>query len=381
MLKFYSTFIIFLFFAGNSGAQVSVPEAIQTFGSGSQITHLFIDFNDGSQRECWSFTYHYDGNPNLGNLLLDLEAAYPWISFDLSGGFLNAVSLGNQSQTGGSPDYWMTFSYDTSGSWVINNGLSAPLSEANIFGCSYTPLDSSWTPVFYPENAVSALKYFSADSISQWVGTGNQHALLVIDFNDGSTSECYAWGYRFDGTANAQMMIEAIVATDPNIAFNLDFGFLNDIIYGSQQGIAASPEYWSTFSGINPYSWDFNSGIDAALSDGMWFGCSYTAYDLNWNPLHYPENPKAAIWLQNSDDFQEDWFSVGPNPASDQFFIQSNGAEILYEIYDLSGKLLINGKLSGESTSTVNLTVLHSGVYQLKLMNARNAVSRSFIKL
>jgi hypothetical protein len=381
MLKFYSTLLIFLLLAGNSGAQVSVPEAIQTFGSGSQTTHLFIDFNDGSQRECWSFTYHYDGNPNLGNLLSDIEAAYPWISFDLSGGFLNSVSLGNQSQTGGNPDYWMTFSYDTSGGWVINNGLSAPLSEAAIFGCSYTPLDSSWTPVYYPQNAVSALKYFSADSISQWVGTGSQHALLVIDFNDGSSSECYAWGYRFDGNANAQTMIEAIAASDPNIAFNLDFGFLNDIVYGSQQGIAASPEYWSTFSGMNPYSWDFNSGIDAPLSDGLWFGCSYTPYDANWSPVHYPENPVAAVWVQGIENHSERSITIGPNPVADELQVQCKGDEIAYEILDVSGASVMGEFLNGELMFTVNLSHLASGIYQLKLIGGSNASWVKFIKL
>lgn len=380
MLKFYFTLLAFFLMGGCFMAQISVPPALQSFGSGTQTTHLLIDFNDESQRDCWSFTYHYDGNPTLGDMLADIQSSYPWISFDLAGGFLNSVALGNQSQSSGNPDYWMTFSYDTSGNWLINNGLSAPLNESSIFGCSYTGLDSAWIPLFYPQNPHSVLKNFSPDSISQWIGNGSQQALLVIDFNDGSASECYAWGFRFDGNASAQSMIEAIAAADPNISFNLDFGFLNDIIYGSQQGLAANPEYWSTFSGSNPYSWDFNSGIDAPLSDGLWFGCSYTAYDLEWNPIYYPENPLAAVWVQNLQEIAHKRFDVGPNPASDKLSLRFEGDEIQFEVYDMSGKLQLSGNGSGKSGLEIDVKHLPSGVYQLKLMEEQSIVSHSFVK-
>ncbi len=49
------------------------------------------------------------------------------------------------------------------------------------------------------------------------IGTGSHSAGLVIDFNDGSVSESFAWGYRWDGVASGEDMLAAIVAADPNL--------------------------------------------------------------------------------------------------------------------------------------------------------------------
>ena len=44
---------------------------------------------------------------------------------------------------------------------------------------------------------------FSAAEVAFWVGAGTNEAVLVVDFNDSATTECWAWGYRFDGNKTA----------------------------------------------------------------------------------------------------------------------------------------------------------------------------------
>jgi len=49
------------------------------------------------------------------------------------------------------------------------------------------------------------------------VGSGANLATLVIDFNDGTASESFAWGFRWDGEASGADMLLAIAAADPGL--------------------------------------------------------------------------------------------------------------------------------------------------------------------
>jgi hypothetical protein len=88
------------------------------------------------------------------------------------------------------------------------------------------------------------------DDIEYWVGSGANSAALVIDFNDGRTSESYVWGYRWDGTACGADMLIAIAAADANLTLDYegdgtDSFLLNSVSYYSQTQTKAAD--WSVF--------------------------------------------------------------------------------------------------------------------------------------
>lgn len=348
-------------------------------GSGSNEAYLFIDFNDSTQQECWAFAYRFDGNPTLQYMMGDIEAHYPWISFTTDGGFLNAISLGNHSESSGNPFYWMTFTLDTDSLWQYNSGMPELLADGGVYGCTYSDVDTSWNPLFYPENPHLAFPVFTSDSISNWVGTGNQYVLFLIDFNDGNLPECYSWGYRFDGTATAQQMLEAIQAADPNLSFNLSGGFLNDILYDVHSGLAGSPEYWSTFSGTNPYTWIFNAGLSTELNSGDWFGCSYTPYDSLWRPLFYPEYPVAASWNIGISENKEGTPSVFPNPCTSEINLPGLNSGLSYTIRNCAGQQVESG--SFQSEGSISTAHLPAGIYSLEWYQNRQLFRTSFLKL
>jgi len=68
-------------------------------------------------------------------------------------------------------------------------------------------------PVAALSTAQAQVTSFAA--IDFWVGSGANQSALIIDFNDGSTTESYAWGYRFDGSVSGAQMILDIAAADP----------------------------------------------------------------------------------------------------------------------------------------------------------------------
>lgn len=127
--------------------------------------------------------------------------------------------------------------------------------------------------------------------VQYWVGTGTDTAMLVVDFQDGSWDQSYAWGYLYNGPATAEDMLNDIAAADVNFSVVISSGFLLDVTYGTHAGLGGNPDYWSTWSGTSTATFMMNGGISAQLANGDWFGCSYT----DFSPALEPTEPIAAF--------------------------------------------------------------------------------------
>ena len=179
----------------------------------------------------------------------------------------------------------------------------------------------------------------SFNDIEYWVGSGENQAVVVIDWlQDSSTEEAWAWGYRWNGTANSEDMLMAVVATDPRLyakvgtrdeyglplyglGYDLNdngsFGISDGTLFNSE-GIATTDnrdgatatdtgdlykEGWYTgfwvlgaSSNGNPYDtghWDSSEyGMSyTPLLDSDWNGFTY---ETDWGFDSFPENPYAA---------------------------------------------------------------------------------------
>lgn len=151
---------------------------------------------------------------------------------------------------------------------------------------------------------------FDVADITYWVGTGQDTAVLVVDFQDGTTTPSYAWGYLHNG-GTATEMLDAIVAADPDLDVALVSGFLNDLTYGGHAGLGGQPDYWSTWSGTSLATMAMNDGLSEPLVNGLWFGCSYTDFD----PALPPTEPVAAPAPGFTADEVEFWVGTGANEA------------------------------------------------------------------
>lgn len=132
---------------------------------------------------------------------------------------------------------------------------------------------------------------FEASQVKFWVGSGPDSTVLVIDFHDSTDTPSFAWGFRHNGAATAEDMLNAIDAADENLTVDITGGFLNSITYGTHSGIGGAPNWWGTWSGSSLASLAMNQGISEVLANGSWFGCSYTDFD----PALAPTIPVAAI--------------------------------------------------------------------------------------
>ncbi len=305
VLLFLSFFIIQL-----SYSQISFNDVDYWIGSGPDSTALVIDFLDNTTDHSYVWGYLFDENDGLtaSDMLLSISDSEPMLDIAIASGFLNDISFNSHLGIGGAPNYWGTWTL-ISDAWEMNSGISESLQDGVFFGCSYT----DFSPAVEPSQPLAAYssQSFTQNDITYWTGTGDNAAVLVIDFGEvqyGAPTR-YAWGYRFNGSTTAEEMLQAIGVNDNNLNIDLSGGFLNDITYIDQVGLAGQPHYWGTFSGTNLSDWTLNTGIGEALSDGSWFGCTYEA----WEPSrpHSPisaTNPESLIfndintWLGNGPD-------------------------------------------------------------------------------
>lgn len=98
----------------------------------------------------------------------------------------------------------------------------------------------------------------SFDDISYWIGAGSNRAAMVMDWNDGTAQQSFAWGYRWNGVASGADMLFAIAAADTALSFTnggTQFSnfFLRSATYfdGTTTHSGVTPpsfsEYWAYF--------------------------------------------------------------------------------------------------------------------------------------
>jgi len=197
-----------------------------------------------------------------------------------------------------------------------------------------------WVAMFLALPKTSKAQFEFSD-IQFWVGTGQFKTAVVVDFNDGTSEECFVWGYRFDDTTSvtAETCFRDIDSADASLSFDIAGGFLNSAFYGSHQAIGGTNNwYFATFNSLKTFgNWSMNNGLSEILKDSLWFGASFTPWDTNWMPVYLPENPVPAsqptrlVYYRTKDSY------IYPNPIRSIAFIEDSFAKLI-EVYSLDGR-------------------------------------------
>ncbi len=123
-------------------------------------------------------------------------------------------------------------------------------------------------------------------SIQDWVGTGANEAAFEIDWNNGTANDDLVWGYRWNGTATGEQMLDAIVAADPRL--------------------------YAEVSGTTPYGTElFGLGFhqsgnqNFALNPPLAFNSQHLAY------ADYGGVVDSRTAVDAGDQWQEGWYTAG----------------------------------------------------------------------
>lgn len=221
------------------------------------------------------------------------------------------------------------------------------------------------TSVLFMLSFISATLLAQGISFSQiqnWSGSGTKVAMLIVDFNDGA-NDCYAFGYKFEGTKTAEDMFLEINNNNPDFQVVIAGGFLMDLIYQQHQGLAGTPYYWATFTWQNN-SWQLNTGISEVLTDSMIFGCSYTDWDTLWNPINLPENPQPAPGPSSIPSYYITQIHIA---QSDQNIVLTSDIIIqTVSIYTMTGQHVKTNYVNA-SAAKISIAELSPGIYILRV--------------
>lgn len=137
---------------------------------------------------------------------------------------------------------------------------------------------------------------FGFQDIVNWTGTGSNEAALVIDFHDGSQYQSFAWGYRWNGTATGENMLDAIVSADPQLTDQIQSYSFGDAVETLSFNGSAGGYGTHTQSGFNPNTpgfWDYYLGNGSSVPN--WSESNYgfgavTLGNQDWNGWSWAAN-------------------------------------------------------------------------------------------
>ena len=211
-----------------------------------------------------AYGYRWDGTATVYDMLTAIDAADSRFTITFSGTMINTYTY----QDGTYNEYiesagWMM--YTINGNYcsglsdaLVNNGYF----EMNEYGDCTLPTTNiipATDPNPTPEEAT-----IDFNDILFWVGEGTNEAVMAVNWAD----TALAWGYRWNGTATVEDMMNHIAAADPRFSFS-GTGMVSDINYidtaaGMTTPLGITPGNWwgSTNNGIMDW------GLGQTLADG-----------------------------------------------------------------------------------------------------------------
>ncbi|HOY49483.1 MAG TPA: T9SS type A sorting domain-containing protein [Flavobacteriales bacterium] len=80
-------------------------------------------------------------------------------------------------------------------------------------------------------------------------------------------------------------------------------------------------------------------------------------------------------------DLNSSDFSLFPNPANAEIVLKGKFNHTSnYSVFDISGKCVLNGSLSGSDLNTINIQQLEAGYYLIRISGTEGLVTKSFVK-
>ncbi len=232
----------------------------------------------------------------------------------------------------------------------------------------------------------------SAESGAGLYGVGTAHAYLAYQFTSYKGDTLRAVKIFFNRTLNNANRKYFILTV-----WNDNNGEPGDILY---QQIGYRPEFRDSLNAFYTYLLDTAIYIDSG--EVFYVGWQRTTEDfLNvgfdknndvsnmvfFNTYGYWENSplygalmirpvfSTEPYLNNTQpDYPELKVTLYPNPASNTIYLNTGTYGCTYRIYDLSGRMLLNGQTAGK-TAIIDISGLKAGIYIVKVRDGRQRIA------
>ena len=215
---------------------------------------------------------------------------------------------------------------------------------------------------------------FDEVAIENWVGSGSNEAMFILDFDSDPVGmdSAFAWGIQFDGDSiSGDEILSLIAQDDDNFSFTMSGGFLSNInYYYSNLNYTNPNDGWFSILESNDGSvWEWNNGIADNIADGQWFGI------VAMNTETWEAEINVPVLTSTNPPSMYDEFEIFPNPATDQINIKSELRGNI-QITNLSGQIVYKGSSEFEK---IDLSDFNSGMYVLTLETDNSTIVKKIV--
>ncbi|PWN69049.1 hypothetical protein C1631_013350 [Chryseobacterium phosphatilyticum] len=340
-------------------------------GTGSKKAYFIADFNDNNTPKSYAWGYRFDSNDlTVEDMMNDIVAAEPKMSIDIATGFLYSFTYNHH--TPGTDDYWISWSGSNAGNMTWNNGVGyTSLEDGKWYGLTYGTDDISInTPPSTPVAAYSS-QWYQPSQITNWIGTGNNKSLVVIDFgtDQTNTTDSFVFGIQYDGTISAEQALQLI--QNQASYFNVASGNnqISSITLNNLTGYTSGSNSWKLYKGKDLSSWQKKADLSQIqLENNEWLGVSFGE--------RRPSIPTEATNLTlGTTTSTQKVFSIHPNPVSDFIHIETTENIKEINIYSVTGQKTITSHVT-----RINLQSLNSGVYFVEIKAKSGSTTHKIVK-
>lgn len=367
------TLYFLLLFTQTIFAQFTSNDVKYFVGQGNQTAYLVVDFKDGTDDRSYAWGYRFNSGDvvTMGGILVAIADEEPNFSINPASGtgFLSDVIFNSHSGLDSEPDWWSTWSGSSAETFSMNGGISSTVQNGLWYGLSYGFANPTTQAPVTPIPAYSS-QWFQASQITNWIGTGTNKSLVVVDFGT-QTDEIensYVFGIQYNGTITAEQALQLIQTETSYFNFTTNTNQIATLNLGSNSGTTTATNPWKIYQGTDLSNWQTKTDLaQVTLSNNDWLGLSFTT--------RRPFTPQEASATLSNQNEQKIEFKVYPNPTSDYLNIYSEEQILDVIIFNVQGKQVLKS-----SQNRLDVSSLSPGVYLLKIQTNTGSDLMKFIK-
>ncbi|WP_106916527.1 T9SS type A sorting domain-containing protein [Chryseobacterium aurantiacum] len=342
-------------------------------GTGSKKAYFIADFNDNNTPASYAWGYRFDADNLMAEDMINaIISAEPKMQADILSGYLFSFSYNHHAP--GTDDSWIPwFGPSAENMSNENNGVGyVHLTDGLWFGITYgTDNAQIDTPPSTPVPAYSS-QWFSSSQITNWIGTGSNKSLVVIDFgtdNPNGNANSFVFGIKYNGSITAEQALQLIQSQASYFNFATGNNQISNLSLNTFTGNASATENWKLYVGKDLSSWQKKSNLSQIqLSNNSWLGLGFGER----RPFIPTEANNATLGVSS---VQKNKFSVYPNPTSD--FIHIKTSENIKEVNIYSA---VGQKVMSSQGVKINVKSLNAGVYWVEIKTSSSSTIHKMIK-
>ncbi|MCR4964796.1 MAG: T9SS type A sorting domain-containing protein [Bacteroidales bacterium] len=305
-------------------------------------------------------------------------------------GFISAQTVPNgdfESWNGNTPDSWTT---SLNGNIITELfGMEVPVPVSVSFGSSTTDAHGGTAALQLAPSTfgIPGTEYsYLMPGIAQ-LGSADQFNIplsLIMDIAQGNISNLDSMDLSALATLT-QLLAKGLPCTSTPYGVKMWVKYqpaegdtLTVIAFTKSNGVPASYAYYMSSTPYSDYTQiELQFDDPLAACDSIFIGILTSGFNAHEGTILKVDDITLNYDNTAVSDHIDDVIDIYPNPTTDMLNITGMTDQFSYQLYDLTGRLLLSG--NGDTRTTVNVSALPTGVYLLHLQSNDQVVTRKVV--